>query len=31
LNNKKEACADWLKAADLGIKEAGDLINKYCN
>jgi len=30
LNKKVEACNDWKKAKELGIKESEELISKYC-
>lgn len=31
LNDLNGACQDWSKAGELGMMEAYDLINKYCN
>jgi len=30
LNDKKGACADWNRASELGVKEAGEFLKLYC-
>ena len=31
MEDSKGACEDWKKAAELGHKDAAELLNKYCS